>query len=159
MQINATLIAEVVSFLIFLYLMSRYAFPPLEKILAERQRRVEEAIAQARRDREEAGKLKEEFEAQVQAARHEAQALIERAQRTADVQAQEAIASARQESERLIVTAREEIAGEKREALRQIRREVAQLSLDIAGRVLEQELNDARRREMVEKFLGTEQEA
>ena len=150
-----TIIAEILSFLIFLFLMYKYGFPPMEKILRERRERIERAIEEARRDREEAQKLKEEFEAQMQGARQEAHALIDRAQRTADVQAQETIVEARREAERLIAMAREEIAGEKREALRQIRKEVAELSLSIAGRVLESELDQERQRKLVEEFLST----
>lgn len=152
-----TIIAEIASFLIFLYLMSKYAFPPIEKILRDRQERIQQSIADARHDREEAGKLRQDFEAQLQSARHEAQALIERAQRTADAQSQQIVVSAKQEAERLLSAARDEIEGEKREAIRQIRTEVAELSLDIAGRVLEQELNEKRQRDLVERFLGTEQ--
>lgn len=150
-----TIVAEVLSFLIFLWFMSRYAFPPIEKILSERRQRVEDAMGEARRDREEAAKLKEQFEAQVESARQEAQSLIERAQRTADLQAQETLLSARQEAERLVQMAREEIEGEKREALREIRTEVADLSLTIAGRVLQEELDGARQRKLVEEFLST----
>lgn len=153
-----TIVAEILSFLIFLYFMSKYAFPPIEKILRDRRERIEGSLTEARHDREEAGKLKEEFEAQVHNARHEAQVLIERSQRTAQVQAQETLLGARQEAERLIASARDEIEGEKREALRQIRKEVAELSLELAVRILERELNDARQRELVEKFLATEQE-
>ncbi|MDA8344342.1 MAG: F0F1 ATP synthase subunit B [Thermaerobacter sp.] len=150
-----TFIAEVVSFLLFLWLMSKFAFPPIEKILNDRRERIEGAIGEARRDREEAARLKEQFEAQIESARQEAQALIERAQRTADLQAQETIQSARQEAERLVAMAREEIDGEKREALREIRREVADLSLAIAGRVLQEELDGARQRKLVDEFLST----
>ena len=154
--VNAgTIVAEIVSFLIFLALMYRYGFPPMEKILRERRERIERQLEEARRDREDAQKLKEEFEEQLAGARQEAHTLIERAQRTADVQAQETIAEARREAERLITMAREEIAGEKREALRQIRKEVADLSLSIAGRVLQSELDQERQRKLVEEFLST----
>ncbi len=150
-----TFIAEVVSFLIFLWLMSKFAFPPIEKILGDRRQRIEGAIEEARRDREEAARLKEQFEAQIESARHEAQSMIERAQRTADLQAQETIQGAREEAERLLAMAREEIEGEKREALREIRKEVAELSLSIAGRVLQEELDGTRQRKLVDEFLAT----
>lgn len=150
-----TLVAEIVSFLIFVYLMGKYAFPPVEKILHDRQKVVENTLTQARSAREDAEKLKEEFEAQMQGARQEARTLIERAQRTADVQAQETVAEAHREAERLIAMARDEISGEKREALREIRKEVAELSLSIAGRVLDAELDAERQRKLVEEFLST----
>ena len=154
--VNAgTIVAEILSFLIFVYFMYKFGFPPMEKILRERRERIERSIEEARHDREEAQKLREEFEAQMQGARQEAHALIDRAQRTADVQAQETVAEARREAERLITMAREEIAGEKREALRQIRTEVAELSLSIAGRVLDVELDQERQRKLVEEFLST----
>jgi F-type H+-transporting ATPase subunit b len=51
--------------------------------------------------------------------------------------------------------AREEIEGEKREALREIRKEVAELSLSIAGRVLQEELDGTRQRKLVDEFLAT----
>ncbi len=150
-----TIVVEIVSFLIFLFFMSKFAFPPIEKILRERRERIEGAIEEARKDREEAARLKQQFEEQIASARHEAQSLIERAQRTADLQAQETIQSAREEATRLVAMARTEIEGEKREALREIRSEVAELSLAIAGRVLREELDTARQRKLVDEFLST----
>ncbi len=150
-----TIVAEILSFLIFLFFMYKYGFPPMEKILRERRERIEGSIEEARRDREEAAQLKAQFQAQIQSARQEAQSLIERAQRTADLQAQETIQSAREEANRLVAMARQEIEGEKREALREIRKEVADLSLAIAGKVLEEELDGARQRKLVDEFLST----
>lgn len=154
MSFNSTIFAEILSFLIFYYLCSRFAFPSIERILDERKRRVAAEIEEARSQREQAEKQRAELEAELQRARTEAQAIIERAQRAAQAQVEEQVQAARAETERLLARAREEIEAERREVIRRIQGDVTDLSLDIARRVITSEIDEAKHRELISAFVS-----
>lgn len=154
MSFNSTIFAEILSFLIFYWLLARFGFPSIERILQERKRRVAAEIEEARAQREQAEKHRAELEAELQRARTEAQAIIERAQRAAQAQVEEQIQAARAETERLLARAREEIEAERREVIRRIQGDVTELSLDIARRVIASEIDEAKHRELISAFVS-----
>lgn len=150
-----TLLVEIISFLIFLFILSRlkFGFPMVANILEERRRRVQESLEAARADREEARRLKEEFAEQLSDAKAQSRAILEVAEKTAEERRQELLNEARQEAQSLIKAAQEAIEGEKQLALREIRSQVSDLSLAIARKILERELDEKVHREMIEAFI------
>ncbi len=150
-----TLIAEIASFLVFLFLLSRlpFALPLIRRTLAERQQRIGETIEAAAKDRQQAEALRVELEAELKASREQGQRLLEEARKAASSQSQELLAQARQQSERLIQTARQEIQAEKDAALRDVSSQVAELALSATEKLLRHKLDQAEQHRLVEHLL------
>lgn len=149
-----TMIAEILSFVVFLILLRRFAFPPIAQILEERRRHVTEALREAERDREEAAKLRRTLEEELQRARDEARRILEQATRQAQLESQEILQRAKEEAEALVRGAREEVEAEKHAALRSMREQVAELSVAIAEKILLREVDEQAHRELIDRFLA-----
>lgn len=143
----------VVLFLLLLWLLSKFAFPPLLGYARAREERIQDALDAARRDREESARVLEEHRQQLAEARQQGQQLIGEARQAAERVREEMLDRARQEQEQLLQRAREEIERERERALDALRREAVELSLAAASRLLEQRLDDEADRRLVHEYL------
>lgn len=138
---NATILMQMINFLLLLVLLRLVAYKPLLKVLEERQKYVANTIAQAENQRAEAEKIKAEYEAEMRRAREQAQAIIERATKAGEEQAQEIIAQAKAEAERVKESALADIQREREKAIAELRDQVASLALLVAGKVIREGLD------------------
>jgi F-type H+-transporting ATPase subunit b len=148
------LLFQVVNFLLLLYLLNRFLFKPVLGRLDERKSRIEKGLEDAEsaaRDRELA---RAEREAAVAEARKEAQAMIARATKIAEDSRAEIVEQARTEAEKVTARATDEIRAEKERAMAELRATVADLALDVAGKLVRSEMGDATQRRLVEGFLA-----
>jgi F-type H+-transporting ATPase subunit b len=144
---------QVLNFLLLLYLLNRFLFKPVLKLLDEREARIKKGLEDAEaaaRDRELA---KAEREAALDEARKEAQAMVARANKIAEDSRAEILAEAKDQAEKITARAREEITAEKDRAMAELRATVADLALDAAGRLVRSEMNQTTQRRLVEDFL------
>ena len=147
------ILVSTANFLFFLFILYRFAFGPLNRILDERRTRIEEGLKdaeQARKDRESA---ESDRLAALQEARREANDILARAQRLADESRERDLAAAREEVERVRSRATADLEAEKQRAIAEIRAEVADLALRAAGRVVGETMTDDRQRRLVQEFL------
>jgi F-type H+-transporting ATPase subunit b len=155
LQINLFwIIAATVNFILFLVLVSHFAFGPLSRMLAERRARIEQGLKdaeQARRDRESA---EQERLATLADARREANDVLARAQKVAQETRDADIAATREELERMRIRAAADIEAEKGRAIADLRAEVADLALAAAGKVVGESMTDERQRRLVAEFLA-----
>jgi F-type H+-transporting ATPase subunit b len=142
-------------FAVLFFVLSKYAFGPITKAVEAREKALEDAIEGAKRDREAATKLLEEHRAKIEAARGEGQQLIADARATADRMRQELLDQARREQQEIIERARREIDSEKDKAIAQLRREAVDLALAGASKVIEQNLDSSKNRQLVETYLAS----
>jgi len=147
------LIFQVVNFLLLLYLLNRFLFKPVLKLLDERESRIRKGLEDAEaaaRDRELA---KAEREAALDEARKEAQAMVARANKIAEDSRAEILADAKEQADKVAARAREEITAEKEKAMAELRSTVADLALQAAGRLVRSEMDTPTQRRLVEDFL------
>ena len=142
-----------VIFLILFFLLRRFAFPAILGAVERREQALEEALANARRDREEAQRLLEEQQRQIEGARGEAQKFIAEGRAVAEKMRQDLLGQTRQEQQEMLERARREIQMEKERALVQLRREAVNLAIFGAGKVIEENLDDEKNRRLVDSFL------
>jgi len=135
-KINATLITQIIHFLLLLILLRLVAYKPILKVLEERQKYVASNIEQAERQRADAEKIKADLEAEMRRTREEAQKVIERATKASEEQAHAIIEAAKEEAARLKEGALAEIEREKEKALTELKDQVANLALLVAGKVI-----------------------
>lgn len=134
---------EIVSFAILLWVLAKYAFPPILETLEMRERKIRESLEQADRHRVEAERKMQEYEAKLATAAKEAEALFtaarERAQRVQEENEQRLQADA----ERIKGDAQRDIDAERRKAIQDIRSQTTELALLVAEKVVGRSLNDA----------------
>lgn len=154
LQINL-MFWTLVIFLILFWLLRKYAYPPIFKAVEAREKALEDAIAGAKRDRDEAAKLLEEHRRQIENARGEAQRFIAEGRQTAEKMRADLLEQARQEQQEILERARREIEAERDRAINELRREAVDLAIAGATKVLEQNLDNNANRRLVETFLAS----
>ena len=142
-------------FLVLLFVLGRFAFKPLTAAVEARERALEEAIAAAKRDRDEATKLLEEQRHGLDLARVDAQKLIAEARTTGEQLRTEMLVQTKEQQHALLERARIEIDLERKRALADMRREAVELALAGASKVIERNLDDQTNRKLVESFLAS----
>jgi F-type H+-transporting ATPase subunit b len=144
-----------VSFSIVLFLLKKYAWKPILNSLKERENSIAEALNSAKRAKEEMATLKSENEKLLMQARIEREAILKEARDAKDSIIVEARSRATIEADRLLQIAREGIQNEKMAAIIELKNQVATLSIDIAEKILKEELSSPeKQKQLVQSFLG-----
>ncbi|HEX6693663.1 MAG TPA: F0F1 ATP synthase subunit B [Longimicrobiales bacterium] len=144
-------------FIVLLVVLSRFAFPHILGYAAAREKRIQDALDDAKRQREETEALLAQQRAELANARVEAQALIAEGKTAADKVRAELIERARGEGDAMIQRARTEIERERAQAIDSLRREAVELAIAAAARLTGQRLGTDEDRKLVTDFLGTVQ--
>lgn len=152
-DINWTLIAQVVNFLLLVAVVAWFGYKPIMNIIEERQSSIANNLQSAEDARVEANKIKQEYERQLADARSEAQAIIDKANKTAKEAYDQMLAQAREEQENIFKTAKEQIEREKSNALLELRGEVVSLSMQLASKVVEKKIDAETDQKLINEFL------
>lgn len=142
-------------FLVLYFLLRRFAFGPITAAVEAREKALEDAIEGAKRDRDAAAKLLADHQAQLDAARGEAQKLIADGRAVAEKMRADLLEQTRREQQDMLERARREIESEKERAIAQLRREAVDLALAGASKVIEQNLESEKNRQLVERYLSS----
>lgn len=142
-------------FLLLLFVLSKFAFKPLFAAVEAREQALTDAIEGAKRDRAETEAALAQQRAQLEAARTEAQQIIADSRATAEKMRSDLLAQTKQQQEEMIEQARRAIEGEKAAAIADLRKEAVDLAIAGASRVIEQNLDSAGNRKIVESFLAS----
>jgi len=154
LQINGTLLVQLVDFIVLLIFLRIFAWPPLLRVMEARRQRIADELGAAETERQEAVRLREEQLRDLSAAKTQAQEIVERAQRAAAEQARELLEEAKSQAERLARQAREEIGRERDAAVAALRDEMADLVLAAAGKLLRARVDAPEDRRLVQEFIG-----
>jgi len=144
-----------VIFIVLMLVLSRYAFGPITAAVEAREKALEDAIEGAKRDREAAAKLLQEHQAAIDAARGEAQKIIAEGRAVGEKMRADMIEATRKEQQDMLERARREIESEKDKAIIHLRREAVDLALAGASKVIEQNLESQKNRQLVESYLAS----
>ncbi len=149
-----TLLAQVVNVVILLVVLYFVAYKPVMRMLDERSRRIKDSMDQAEAIKEQAARAEEEVKKQLEVASREGQKRIDQSVKAGEEVREKAKQSARQEAEALISRARGEIQRERDEAVSELRKEVADLTIAAAEKVIERSLDKKAHRELIDKVLA-----
>jgi F-type H+-transporting ATPase subunit b len=148
-----TLVAQIINFVVLFGLMYLVAYKPLMRMLDERSRRVRGSMEQTELIRRQAALAEEEGKKQIEAASMEGQEVIARAVRTGEELKRNAQQEARRGADSLTARARAEIQRERDEAIAELRREFANLTVLAAGKVIDRSLDKKAHRQLIDKVL------
>jgi F-type H+-transporting ATPase subunit b len=133
------------SFLILLFLLGKFAWKPVLKMLNERETKINEALNEANLAREQMKQLAVDNERLLAKAKDERDAILNEARKLSQKMYDDAKARAQEESQRILAAAKEDINIEKQKAITDIRNMIAEISLEIAEKVIEHELSDTQK--------------
>ncbi len=148
-----TLIAQIVNFAILFGILYVVAYKPIMRMLDERSRRVRESMEQAEAIKVKTASAGEEIKKQLGIAAKEGQERIARAVRAGEEVKQKAQEDARLEAEALLNRARLDIQRERDEAITELRKEFADLTIMAAEKVVDRSLDGKAHRQLIEKVL------
>ncbi len=143
-----------VLFLLTLGVLAWKVFPYIAGGLEERHRKIQEAIDEARRSREEAGDLRDEQRELLEAARREAQEFVDKGKDTADALRKEILADARVQQSNMLEEAKREIQVERDQLVEEVRREAVEISIAAAERLLRTHLDEEENSRLVREYLS-----
>lgn len=130
-----------VTFLTVLFLLTKFAWKPIMKMIKAREASIEDALKAAEKAKAEMAALNAENERIIAEARQERDRLMKEAREMKDAIIAEAKSKATVEAEKIMTSARDTIRNEKMAAITELKNQVAQLSIDIAETILKQELS------------------
>src|SRR5262245_7299586 len=148
------MIWTIVAFLITFFVLKRYAFGPIQRMLDERREQIRRSIEEADNARAEARRLLEEHRALMNQARAQGEEILAEARRTREGMEQRMREETEAERQRRLEETRREIAAETARALEQIRSEVADLTLEATSIVVGRKLDSDRDRELIAEAIG-----
>ncbi len=140
---------------LLLYVLKKSAWPTLLGAVRDRERRLEQQIAEAERNRAEAQRLLEEHKRLLAQAKGEAQDILNQARAVGEKEREALLAKARAEYEQLLARARKEIEGEQERAVIALRREAVDLTIAAASKLIEAKLDTETNRRLVTEYLAT----
>ncbi len=143
----------IISFGILYWLLNRYAFGPLFNIMEQRRKHVQDEIQSAERNRAEAESMIAEQKAAIEQARNEAYEIIEQAKKTSTKQTDDMLEQARSEATRIKEDALRDIENEKNKAVAALRSQVSALSVMIASKIIEKQVDEKSQEELVNQYL------
>jgi F-type H+-transporting ATPase subunit b len=151
---NATLIVEVVAFLIVLGVIGKYVLPVLNKALEERQEQIRTALEAAERARVEAAEAGAERQETLDEARRQAREIIAQANKAAERISSQAEDRGRLEYDRLVARAEAEIAGARQRAVDEVSSKVGALVISVARQVIGREIDASSHRELIDEAVA-----
>jgi len=125
------------------FVLGRFAWPPILAGLQAREKFIRDSLEEARRDRTAAEERLRQYEEQLNSARSEATAIVDEARRDAEVARRRIETDAQDEAERILERAKREIALAKEGAVKDLYAVSARLTAEVAGKILEREINPA----------------
>jgi F-type H+-transporting ATPase subunit b len=155
MDINATFIGQIIVFAILLWFIGKFVTPVLGKAIDERQKKIAEGLSAADRGQKSLDEAKMRAEEVISEARNRANQIIDAASKRSNEIVEAAKHSAVAEGDRLIASAKQQIELESSKAREELRKQVADLTVRSAAKVLGREIDASKHADILGK-LATE---
>ena len=152
-EINGTVVVELITFLVMLAILARYVYPEVVKLAEARQRAGDEQLKEAEKARTEAEAHLKEAQAKLEDARKTAQGVVDAAAKSAEQLRAEMRDKAEEEAKRIAESSRKEIEAERDRALQSVRGEVASLVVAATEKVIGETLDVTKHRHLIDKAI------
>ncbi|MCI1665709.1 MAG: F0F1 ATP synthase subunit B [Atopobiaceae bacterium] len=149
----AEFIPALIAFLVIWFVLAKFAWPMILKNLDARQAKIKGDLDEADAAKQKAAEDLRTYEEKIADAQREADEIIADAKHTAEQSRSQIIAKAQADAADIISKAHEAVETERRTAMSSLTGEVADLSVEMAGRIIDEKLDDATQRKLVEKYL------
>jgi len=156
MSIDLTFVGQIVVFLAFLGLMKKYLYGPLSDLMEQRSAKIAAGLAAADAGKEARARAEAEVALQLKEARGKAQEILTASEKRAAEIEEEMITKARGDAQQIVDAAREEVGAEVNKARQTLRKEVADLAMLAAERILDVELDEKRHAKLIGDVISKE---
>ena len=153
-EINATIIAQVVNFLVLVVILRALAYEPVAKMLKQRSDKIQDSLDKADADRKAAEQTLEQYKSQLAEANKKAQEIVDRAELTARQEREALVAETKREIERMKQTAQAEIQNERNRAFEEMKAEIVTLSLQADEKIVAKNLSSKENDKLVNDFIS-----
>lgn len=152
-DINATMIAQMLNFLILVIILRAVAYKPIVKLLQERTDKIQADIDKAAADATAAEKALKDNQAKLAQAHIEAQAIVDKAEKTAQAERDASVQATQKEIAQMKEAAKQEIQRERERAVEQLKGEMVSLSLLAAGKIVSKNIDAAENEALISEFI------
>lgn len=149
----AEFIPALIAFLVIWFMLAKYAWPMILKTLDNRQAKIQEDLDAAERTRAAVEQQEKEFATRLDQAQREAGEIVAEAKKDAETVRADVLAKAQKEATNIIAKSHEALEGERRKAMIELSGSVVDLSVEIAGKIIGNELSEEQQRSLAEKYL------
>lgn len=148
------LIFVMVNFLILVAILYKFMWGPVINMIDSRQQTIDDSLNKADAARKEAEQMSAKLAEEIADARRQAKSIIDEAQKSAETVKEDILAQARDSADSMLERAQAEIAKEKVNAILEIKGEVADMVVSVAGRLLSENMNDQQHMALVDKYIA-----
>ncbi len=154
LDINPGLIIwTIITFVLLLLVLGKFAWKPLLQALQNREKEIADSLAKAEQAKKDAEQMIAENKAAMEKANADTAKLIAESRAVAEQLKSDIVAKANESAKKMLEQAKEEISREKDTAMVQLRSEVADLSISIAEKIIDETLDNAKQKKMVDKVI------
>ncbi|MBV9343842.1 MAG: F0F1 ATP synthase subunit B [Gammaproteobacteria bacterium] len=154
MNINLTLIVQMIVFALLIFITMRYIWPVILRAMDERERKIAHGLAAAEQGEQALANARGQADEIIRTARERANQIIDHAQHRANELVEEAKGSASTEGARLVAAAQQQIELDTTRARESLRREVAGIAVGAAAKLLEREIDPRTHAELLDKLAA-----
>lgn len=154
MNMNATLIGQLIAFAIFVWFCLKYVWPPIMQALEERTKKIADGLAAAERGRHEQELAEKRAQQVIHEAKEQASEIISQAQRRGNEMVDESKENARIEGDRILSSAQAEIEQEANRAKDELRGQVGAIAMAGAAKILSREIDDKAHTDLLDELVS-----
>ena len=154
MNINATLIGQLIAFIVFVWFCMKYVWPPLLNAIEERQKKIADGLEASDRAEKDLELAREKATEQLKEAKAQAAEIIEQAKKRGNQLVDEETQKGQAEREKIVAAGYAEIEAERNRAKEELRKQVAALAVIGAERILQREIDAQAQNDIVEKLVA-----
>ena len=152
-------IAQICNLFIQMWLIKKFLFKPINEVIEKRRQLTENEIKGAREAKEKADAMKKEYETSLSSAQAEAAEIVAKAQKDAQGKADNIVKEAEDQAKGIIERAEADIEQSKKKAINEAKDTIGGLAMDIAGKVVEKEINENDHKKLIDEFINNVGEA
>ena len=153
LQLNMNLLYTMINLVVLYHLLRHFLIKPVTDIMEKREKLIEDGLASARNAREDAEKIRQEYEAAVSGAKQESAQIIERAQRQAKTEYEKILREADEKAGSMVESAKESIRAERERTVRELQSEIAGLAMSAAEKIVGEKAEESGNQGIYDRFL------
>ncbi|KPJ68130.1 MAG: hypothetical protein AMJ43_01630 [Coxiella sp. DG_40] len=153
MNINATLIGEMITFAILVWVTMKYIWPPIQKAMRDREKKIVDGLEAAEHGQKSLQLAEQRAIKQLKEAKAKAGNIIENANMQAAQLVEQGKGKAQQEAKKIFALAQSDVATEAEKVKQQLRSQIATLVLAAAEKVLQESIDAAANQKLIDKFI------
>lgn len=152
-QINLNLVFTIINLLILYFLMKKFLFGPVIRVMDQRKAMIEKQIEEAKKTEDKANELHMKYEDALSSAKQESWQIVEQAKQEARLQAEQTVQEAKSQADEIFAKAQADISAERENAMRQIQGEIGKLAMEAAFKIVGDEAGADKDLSLYDQFI------